>query len=392
MTSMSVGTARTRISGAIRHLYHSCSVGWRDVASGAAKLGATGAIAALVVVAGDCTANAQTQDTDRDTGNAVSLDPEAPNSYRNFAPELGKTLARVPKPFTGPPPANFAGLHVAEVKPNLFYVTDGVYQSAFVRTGDGIIVFDAPPSFANKFPGVIEEHASGEPIKFLLYSHNHADHIGGSAVFSSVKDLKIVAPKAVADTLARENHPGILKPNTTFEDKYSLSLGREVVEIKTAQFHSEVTDAIIYLPRQKFVVAVDTITPGDVPFMNFGATSKFGGYVELFDELLQYDFDTILSGHTSILGTREDVIVNRDYVRDVRDTAMKGMASMHPTFEKTFAAFGQQHGNLAYRVAMETVRKGCSTQIIDRWKDQLSVVDVWADSHCETVILHAIMH
>jgi glyoxylase-like metal-dependent hydrolase (beta-lactamase superfamily II) len=392
MTRMPVGTVGTRISGAIRHLLLSRSVGWRQVALDAAKLGATSAIAALVVVAGDCAAKAQAKDADRDTTNAVSLDPDAPNSYRNFAPELEKALARVPKPFTGPPPANFTGLHVEEVKPNLFYVTDGVYQSAFVRTGEGIIIFDAPPSFADKFPGVIEEHAFGEPIKFLLYSHNHADHVGGSTVFSSVRDLKIVAPKLVADTLARENHPGILKPNTTFEDRYSFSLGREIVEIKTAHFHSEITDAIIYLPRQRFIVAVDTITPGDVPFMNFGATSKFGGYVALFDELLQYDFDSILSGHTSILGTREDVILNRDYVRDVRDTAMKGMAAMHPTFEKTFAAFGQKHGNLAYRVAMETVRRDCSTQIIDRWKDKLSVVDVWTGSHCETVILHAIMH
>jgi hypothetical protein len=41
---------------------------------------------------------------------------------------------------------------------------------------------------------------------------------------------------------------------------------------------------------------------------------------------------------------------------------------------------------------MENVRKDCAAQIIDRWKDRLSVVDVWADSHCETVILHAIMH
>jgi hypothetical protein len=146
------------------------------------------------------------------------------------------------------------------------------------------------------------------------------------------------------------------------------------------------------LPRQKFIVAVDTITPGDVPYMNFGSTSNLGGYIEILDTLLQYDFDTILSGHTSILGTREDVLVNHRYVRDVRDTAMKGMAAFSPTFEKTFATFGQKHGNLAYRIAIETVRRDCSTQIIDRWKDKLSVVDVWADSHCETVILHAIMH
>jgi glyoxylase-like metal-dependent hydrolase (beta-lactamase superfamily II) len=323
---------------------------------------------------------------DRDTANAVSLDPESPASYRNFAPELDKTLARIPELDAA------TGLHVKEVKPHLFYVTDGVYQSGFIRTGEGIIVFDAPPSFAHKLPGVIAAHSGGEPVRYLLYSHSHADHVGGSKAFEGVQGLRIVAPVAVAEALEREKHPGILAPNETFEDKHSFSLGREAVEIKTAHFHSENTDAIIYLPKQKFIVAVDTITPGEVPFMNFGATSRFGGYVDFFDELLRYDFDTILSGHVSILGTRDDVVLNRDYVHDVRDTAMKGMQTFLPTFEKTFAVFGHKNGNLAYRVAMENVRRDCSRQIIDRWKDKLSVVDVWADSHCETVIVHAIMH
>jgi hypothetical protein len=146
------------------------------------------------------------------------------------------------------------------------------------------------------------------------------------------------------------------------------------------------------LPRQRFIVAVDTITPGEVPYANFGSTARLEGYFGFFDEILQYDFDTILSGHVSILGNRQDVIIARDYVRDVRATALKGMASMLPTFEKAFAAIGHKNGNLAYRVAIETLRRDCATQIINRWKDKLSVADVWAHTHCETVIQYAIMH
>ena len=40
----------------------------------------------------------------------------------------------------------------------------------------------------------------------------------------------------------------------------------------------------------------------------------------------------------------------------------------------------------------ETVRGDCTRQIIDRWTGRLSVVDVWAHTHCETVIQYAIMH
>lgn len=339
-------------------------------------------IVATIAVTGACVSAPAA----RDTANTVSPDPDAPDSYRGFAPELPEALARAPQidPQTG--------VHVSEVKPGLYWVTDGIYQAMFLRTGEGIVVFDAPASLADALPGVIAARAEAEAVRILVYSHGHADHIGGSHAFADVAGLRIVAPAPVAAAIEHEAHPGILVPNETFEDEHAFTLGRERVEIRTAGFHSENADAIVYVPRQKLVVAVDTITPGDVPYANFGSTSKFGGYVAFFDEIMRYDFDTILTGHTSVLGTREDVVINREYVHDVRDTAMRGMETLLPTFEQRFAMLDHRNGNLAWRMAIETVRGDCARQIVDRWKDRLSVVDVWAHTHCETVIQYAIMH
>lgn len=344
------------------------------------------AIAAVISATCACATSPAPQSGQRDTAQTVSLDPNAPDSYRAFAPELAQSLARAPKidPATG--------VHASEVKPDLFWVTDGIYQSGFVRTGEGIIVFDAPASLADTLPEVIAAHANGEPVRALLYSHSHADHIGGSRAFADVAGLQVVAPAAVAAAIDGEAHPGILAPNVTFEEQHTFSLGRERVEVRRANFHSENTDAIIYLPRQKFIVAVDTLTPGDVPYANFGSTAKFAGYVEFFDNIMRYDFDTILTGHTGVLGTREDVVANREYVHDVRDTARRGMRTLLPTFEQRFAMLEHRNPNLAYRMAIEAVRGDCTRQIIDRWTGRLSVVDVWAHTHCETVIQYAIMH
>ena len=341
---------------------------------------------AIIISASACTQRPAPASAARDTANKVGLDPSGSDSYRAFAPELAQTLARVPKvdPETG--------LHAGEVRPDLVWVTDGIYQAAFLRTGEGIVVFDAPASFGDRLPGVVAAHSKGEAVKFLLYSHSHADHIGGSRAFAGVDGLHIVAPASVATAIKSEAHPGILAPNVTFADEHRFTIGRESIEIRTANFHSENTDAIIYVPRQKFIVAVDTMTPGDVPYANFGSTSKFAGYVAFFDDIMRYDFDTILTGHTAVLGTRDDVVINREYVHDVRDTALRGMKSMLPTFQQRFELLDHKNGNLAYRMAIETVRGDCTRQIIDRWKDRLSVVDVWAHTHCETVIQYAIMH
>lgn len=147
------------------------------------------AIVATVMVTCACV----TAPAARDTANTVSLDPNAPDSYRMFAPELSEALARAPQidPETG--------VHASEVKPGLFWVTDGIYQAMFMRTGEGIIVFDAPASLADELPGVIAAHADGEPVKFLLYSHGHADHVGGSHAFADVAGLRIVAPSPFAE-------------------------------------------------------------------------------------------------------------------------------------------------------------------------------------------------
>ena len=318
--------------------------------------------------------------------NAVSLNPEDANSYRSFAPELEKTIARIPQldPETQ--------LYVEEVKPNLFYVTEGIYQSAFLKTGAGVIVFDAPPSFAHKLPEVIKQHAPNEAIKYLVYSHGHADHVGGASVFGDIQGLQVVAPTEVAESIKEGGNPSILLPTISFQDQYNFSLGGEKVELKSASFHSEDVDVLIYLPKQKFIMAVDTITPGEAPFMGFGATADIGEYLKFFDEVMMYDFDIILSGHVSILGNRADVVEAKEYAFDVRDSVLNGMQTFLERFEKIFVAHEYENANLAYRVAIESVRGECSAEIIDKWKDRLSVVDVWADSHCEEMVLYYIMH
>ncbi len=173
---------------------------------------------AAICFASPAPANMEQKAGELNTANDVSLDPEDANWYRNFTPELAKTLARIPQldPETQ--------LHVEEVKPNLFYVTEGIYQSAFLKTGQGIIVFDAPPSFAHKLPDAIKKSAPNEPIKYLVYSHGHADHVGGASVFGDVQGLQVVAQRDVAGAIREKANPGILLPTITFEEQHTLSL------------------------------------------------------------------------------------------------------------------------------------------------------------------------
>lgn len=318
--------------------------------------------------------------------NTISLEAGHRNSFRNFAPELAKMRDRVV------PPNTEFGLRVSEIEPGLFFVTDMIYQSAFLVTTEGVVVFDAPPSIGEHLRAAIEMSAPDVPITHLIMSHGHGDHNGGGFAFADIPDLKIIASREVAETLEKHPLPGVLRPTETFNEMLDLTIGGIPIKLQNAHFHAEDVDTMIYLPEQKFLMAVDTIAPGEVPFMNFGATTDVRAYLDSFDTLLAYDFEHFLSGHVSVLGTRDDVIAARDYSWDVRDTVAAMMPGFLDRVMKGMNAMEFQNGNLAYRYAMESIRDDCAAQIIERWKQELSVADVWADSHCETTVLHFIMH
>ncbi len=321
-----------------------------------------------------------------DPANTISIEDDHPDSFRHFAPELPAMRARAVQINTD------FGLHVSEIEPGLFFVTDLIYQSAFLVTEEGVVVFDAPPSFGDRLRAAIEMSAPGVPITHFVLSHKHADHNGGGYTFADIEGLKVIGAQASAESLAKTPLRGVLTPTETFEEKLSLSVGGVPIELQTASFHANDTDVIIHLPEQQFLMAIDTITPGEAPFMNFGATANLEGYMESFDTFLSYDFVHFLSGHVSVLGNRQDVETARDYAHDVWDTVYELWPGFLDRFMVNMERTAFEHGNLAYRMTIEEVRDACAAEIIDRWKGTLSVVDLWADSHCETVVLHAIMH
>ena len=66
----------------------------------------------------------------------------SPASGASSAADL-PDYAPVPRSALGPA-LNDQGYYVGRVERNLYWVTDGVYQSAFLTTRDGVVLFDAP--------------------------------------------------------------------------------------------------------------------------------------------------------------------------------------------------------------------------------------------------------
>ena len=72
------------------------------------------------------------------------------------------------------PAVNAQGYFVGRVEKNLYWVTDGTYQAAFLTTRDGVVLFDAPPSIGHNLQRAIDEIAvrqrrvqQGDPHRLL---------------------------------------------------------------------------------------------------------------------------------------------------------------------------------------------------------------------------------
>ncbi len=245
-------------------------------------------------------------------------------------------------------------------------------------------------------PGIISQYAPGEPIRYLVYSHGHTDHVGGSYVFKNVHNLKVVAQELVAKNLKIGNNPNILIPNVTFQNRKTIHLGGETVKLEVlGTFHSNDADTAVYFPKHKLLIAIDTLTPGSVPFKNFEVSPDVGQYVAVFDAILKYDFDYILTGHLGFLGNRQVVVDTKNYVLDVKAEVFKALAAKAPNqrIGEAFQALGSgDNVFLAFRYLIESVAKEAAKQITLKWKDKLAGVDVWSEGHCETMFLYLYTH
>src|SRR6202042_198292 len=115
--------------------------------------------------------------------------------------------APIPRSALGPA-LNEQGYHVGRVERNLYWVTDGVYNSAFLVTRDGVVLFDAPPSIGGNLQRAVDEIAAAEggsnTVTHLVYSHHHADHGAAASLFPNAVRI---GHEETRRLLRRDNDP-----------------------------------------------------------------------------------------------------------------------------------------------------------------------------------------
>jgi glyoxylase-like metal-dependent hydrolase (beta-lactamase superfamily II) len=312
---------------------------------------------------------------------SVSTPDTTTEAHANTRPSGAADLpdyAPIPRPALGPALSE-QGYYVGRVEQNLYWVTDGTYQSAFLTTRDGVVLLDAPPTIGHNIQRAVDEIAAANGVSnkvtHLVYSHHHADHAGASSLFD--KGVARIGHEETRKLLLRDDDPARPAPEETFQDRRTLEIGGERIELAWHGTNHSPDNIFIHLPEHDALMLVDIVNPGWAPVYQSNLTDDVQGYIAAPATALTYPWKHFIGGHMGRLGTREDIAVHQRYMADVAASSRTALDTVDPT--PYFVRYGENSW-AAVRGYLDAVAAAAATPVIEKYTGVLAAADVFTAS------------
>jgi glyoxylase-like metal-dependent hydrolase (beta-lactamase superfamily II) len=288
------------------------------------------------------------------------------------------STTRIPAIAMGPQiPAK--GYLVQEIRDHLYWVTDGAYNTMFLVSNQGVIVVDAPFTIGKNYLKAIAE-VTKEPVKIVIYSHAHMDHIVAASMFPA--NATYIAQQETATILKDHNDTSVPAPTVTFSTSYAVRLGNQTLVLDYKGVNHERGNIFIYAPTQRVLMLVDVVFPGWVPFRDLALAEDVPGFIKAHEQALSYPFDTLVAGHLTRLGTRQDVVTQMEFVNDLKSSAINA-TKMFANFTKIAEQVGGfSNPWLVFKTHDDDVANQCTQTMLAKWNNRLGGANQYMSSHC----------
>jgi glyoxylase-like metal-dependent hydrolase (beta-lactamase superfamily II) len=204
---------------------------------------------------------------------------------------------------------------------NVYVFRYGNHQAMFVVTSAGVIATDpigyGRPQAVVTYVDEIKK-VTTQPIKYLIYSHHHFDHIAGGKPFKDAGAV-VVSHKRAWERLNALKDPHTVLPDATVGDNWTLTLGDTTLELTYLGLNHSDSTIVMRLPKEKILFAVDFIPIGTVPgrgMIDFYPLEA----EESLKKVLTMDWDKLIPGHPGQpggrLGTKKDVQDQLTFLQD----------------------------------------------------------------------------
>jgi glyoxylase-like metal-dependent hydrolase (beta-lactamase superfamily II) len=228
-----------------------------------------------------------------------------------------------------------------------------ISNAGFVVTDDGVVVVDAlgSPTLASELIAEIRR-VTPKPIRYVIVTHFHADHIYGLQAFKAV-GATIIAHPAGREYLNSETAQRRLEASRQdlfpwIDERtqllgadrwldtsdHTLMLGGQAFRMRHVGPAHTPEDLVVYLPKSGVLFAGDLVFRGRIPFVGQADSRQ---WIESLNALLDMNPRLLVPGHGPVSETpRDDLALTRDYLVHLRTTMGQAARDLEP-FEEAYA-------------------------------------------------------
>jgi glyoxylase-like metal-dependent hydrolase (beta-lactamase superfamily II) len=299
----------------------------------------------------------------------ASVDPTCPPG----------TTAPVPPPAKGPAIPK-SGYLVEEIADRVYWLTDGLYQMIFLVTAEGVVAIDAPPTIGRNILRAVAK-VTRKHVTHAVYSHHHADHTGAMVLYSKAR---LYAQSEVAGLLRQTKDPNRPLPDVTFDERLTVHAGEDRIELAYHGPNHSPGNTFTYLPDQRVLMLVDVVFPGWVPFAYMAESQNIPGWLEAPEQALRYPFRTYVGGHLTRLGNRDDVVIQQEYVAELKAQAAKAIDDFD--IDSIYGSVDPTNPWAIFRAYLDGVSAQAADVITPRWINRLGGADVYTLANAYSLV------
>jgi glyoxylase-like metal-dependent hydrolase (beta-lactamase superfamily II) len=343
-----------------------------------------------------------------------------PEVFQALLLVVGVVLSQYPRvapaqPADQPAPARRPGPPRAfvQIKSDLWRAANGNWWSLIYVTPEGIVLADPiSTDFATWLKGELETRFPGKPVRYIIYSHSHWDHIGGAAVFADshphiigqeriLKNMDGRWPHMPGNMVDRNNngtieseeiaiptmeHPGIcgmgrgyfetvdrehsghitpaqwwaaqgvMPPDMVYSERMTLIVGGRTIELIFPGLNHADDGTVLYFPAERVAFSADFPADALVTSSMRSLPSGCGmfdrhplaDWIRSYQSIEALDFDILAQGHGMTTFTRADVSEGRQYFEDLRAGVAQGMAQGRSLAELKKSLLLEKYRDWAY--------------------------------------------
>jgi len=197
------------------------------------------------------------------------------------------------------------------------------HRSVFLVAEDGILITDPMNTKAATWLKKELKSRFDLPVKYVVYSHNHSDHIYGAEVFKDSRAIFVSSQLARQDIVVTRAKTVI--PYVAFQEKMDITLGAHQIELRYHGPNDGRGSISILFKPEKVLFVVDWIVLNRMVWQELWSYD-IQGMINSTREVLDLDFESFVGGHAD-MGTKADVKKYLSYIEALYSAVIDGIHS-----------------------------------------------------------------